>query len=67
MAKIVGFTIGRAFTIMDGFDADKPNFSLDVKLEEGDDLIKTVFEHIEIVNAVLLAIHDSGQAELPDS
>lgn len=60
MAKVVEFEVGRGMTIMDGFDADKPHFSMRVKLEEGDTFEDEVARAIETVNGILMVIPESG-------
>ena len=47
-------------TIMDGYDADKPHFSMTVELEEGDDFATEVARTIETVNSILFVIPESG-------
>lgn len=60
MARCKEFTVGRGMTIMDGYDADKPHFSMTVELEEGDDFAEEVAKTINMVNAILLEIPESG-------
>lgn len=45
---------------MDGFDADKPSFSMRVSLDDGDDLYEEVAKAIRTVNGIMLLIPDSG-------
>ena len=63
MAKVLHFDVGHSVTIMDGFDADKPSFSMRVELEDGDDLFVEVAKAIRTVNAIMLLIPDSGLPE----
>jgi len=60
MAKVIHFDVGHSITIMDGFDADKPSFSMRVELEDGDDLYVEVAKAIKTVNGIMLLIPDSG-------
>ena len=60
MARCKEFTVGRGFTIMDGYDADKPHFSMTVELAEDDDFATEVATAIQTVNGVLLEINESG-------
>ncbi len=62
MARIKEFTLGRGMTIAigDGYENDKPHFSVTVELDEGDDFGDEVANAMTTVNEVLLLIPESG-------
>ena len=60
MAKILHFDVGHSVTIMNGFDAEKPSFSMRVELEDGDDLYEEVAKAIRAVNGIMLSIPELG-------
>ena len=64
MAKIRRFTLGRAMTIsVTRWENDKPHFEIDVELEDGDDVYDEIGSAIQLVNATLIAISESGSSE----
>jgi hypothetical protein len=58
MAKTKEFTVSHGMTIAigNGFESDKPHFSMTVELEAGDEFYVEVAKAIRIVNGVLLMI-----------
>ena len=60
MAKIREMTVSRGFTIMNGYNADKPNFGITVELEDHEDWIEVLSETINQVNLGLIAISESS-------
>ena len=67
MAKTKEFTVSRGMTIAvgNGFESDKPHFSMTVEIETGDDFAVEVAKAIDTVNGVLLMIPESGNVEEP--
>ena len=64
MAKIRGFTLGTGFTFrISQYEMQKPQFSVDVELDEGDDFADEVGKTIDLVNSVILAITESETPE----
>ena len=61
MAKTKEFTVSHGMTIAigNGFESDKPHFSMTVELEEGDNFEEEVAKAIRTVNGVLLLIPDA--------
>jgi len=64
MAKTKEFTVSHGMTIAvgNGFESDKPHFSMTVELEEGDDFYVEVAKAITIVNGVLLMVPEGEPA-----
>lgn len=66
MAKTKEFTVSHGMTIAvgNGFESDKPHFSMTVELEVGDDFYVEVAKAIKTVNGVLLMIPDAAPEEI---
>jgi hypothetical protein len=65
MAKTKEFTVSHGMTVAvgNGFESDKPHFSMTVELEAGDNFYVEVAKAIRIVNGVLLTIPEGEPAE----
>lgn len=59
--KVHKLTVGRTMTInLGNYESDRPHAEVEAILEEEDDIARCTAELIDMVNATLMAVHESS-------